>query len=69
MGTKTKNNGHQKFTKQDLKDGHTNIDVNDVVVNEIPDFDLLAWFPCQDYSAAKTSQNSKGLIGKKVRVL
>jgi DNA (cytosine-5)-methyltransferase 1 len=48
------------------KDGHTNIDVNDVVVNEIPDFDLLVGgFPCQDYSVASTSQNSKGLIGKK----
>jgi DNA (cytosine-5)-methyltransferase 1 len=45
---------------------HTNIDVNDVVVDEIPDFDLLVGgFPCQDYSVASTSQNSKGLIGKK----
>ncbi len=48
------------------KGGHTNIDVNDVVVDEIPDFDLLVGgFPCQDYSVASTSQNSKGLIGKK----
>ena len=48
------------------KGGHTNIDVNDLVVDEIPDFDLLVGgFPCQDYSVASTSQNSKGLIGKK----
>jgi DNA (cytosine-5)-methyltransferase 1 len=47
-------------------DGHTNIDVNDVDVSKIPDFDLLVGgFPCQDYSVASTSQNSKGLIGKK----
>ena len=47
-------------------DGHTNIDVNDVDVSKMPDFDLLVGgFPCQDYSVASTSQNSKGLIGKK----
>ena len=47
-------------------DGHTNIDVNDVDVSKIPDFELLVGgFPCQDYSVASTSQNSKGLIGKK----
>jgi DNA (cytosine-5)-methyltransferase 1 len=47
-------------------DGHTNIDVNDVEVEKMPDFDLLVGgFPCQDYSVASTSQNSKGLIGKK----
>lgn len=47
-------------------DGHTNIDVNDVDVSKLPDFDLLVGgFPCQDYSVASTSQNSKGLIGKK----
>ena len=47
-------------------DGHTNIDVNDVEVDKMPDFDLLVGgFPCQDYSVASTSQNSKGLIGKK----
>ena len=46
--------------------GHTNIDVNDVEVEKMPDFDLLVGgFPCQDYSVASTSQNSKGLIGKK----
>jgi len=48
------------------KEGHTNIDVNDVEVASIPSFDLLVGgFPCQDYSVASTSKNSKGLIGKK----
>jgi DNA (cytosine-5)-methyltransferase 1 len=47
-------------------DGHTNIDINDVEVGDIPDFDLLVGgFPCQDYSVASNSKNSKGLIGKK----
>ena len=47
-------------------DGHTNIDVNDVDISKMPDFHLLVGgFPCQDYSVASTSQNSKGLIGKK----
>ena len=46
--------------------GHANIDINEVEANSIPDFDLLVGgFPCQDYSVASTSNNSKGLIGKK----
>ena len=48
------------------KDGHANIDINEVDIAKMPDFDLLVGgFPCQDYSVASTSQNSKGLIGKK----
>ena len=47
-------------------EGHTNIDVNDVDVASMPKHDLLVGgFPCQDYSVASTSKNSKGLIGKK----
>lgn len=47
-------------------EGHSNVDINDVSANSIPDFDLLVGgFPCQDYSVATTSKNSKGLIGKK----
>lgn len=45
---------------------HSNIDINLVDINDIPDHDLLVGgFPCQDYSVATTLKNSKGLIGKK----
>lgn len=48
------------------KDGHSNKDISQVDVSEIPDHDLLVGgFPCQDYSVATTLNNSKGLIGKK----
>jgi len=47
-------------------DGHVNEDVNEIDIETIPDIDLLVGgFPCQDYSVASTSKNSKGLIGKK----
>ncbi len=45
---------------------HSNQDIAEVPVNEIPDAEVLVGgFPCQDYSVATTLQNSKGLIGKK----
>jgi DNA (cytosine-5)-methyltransferase 1 len=48
------------------KHGHNNSDISEVVVNKIPDHDVLVGgFPCQDYSVATTLKNSKGLIGKK----
>lgn len=48
------------------KEGHSNEDIAQVNVSEIPDHDLLVGgFPCQDYSVATTLKNSKGLIGKK----
>lgn len=46
--------------------GHSNVDINMVSVNEIPDADLLVGgFPCQDYSVATTLKNSGGIEGKK----
>jgi DNA (cytosine-5)-methyltransferase 1 len=43
---------------------HSNVDINQVDINSIPDHDLLVGgFPCQDYSVAST--NSTGIIGKK----
>ncbi len=46
--------------------GHSNLDISQVEVSEIPDHDMLVGgFPCQDYSVATTLKNSKGLIGKK----
>src|SRR5690606_31277278 len=48
------------------KNGHSNEDIAQVDVSNIPDHDLLVGgFPCQDYSVATTLKNSKGLIGKK----
>lgn len=48
------------------KKNHSNKDISTVEISEIPDHDLLVGgFPCQDYSVATTSNNSKGLIGKK----
>ena len=47
-------------------ENHSNEDITEVKVSEIPDADVLVGgFPCQDYSVATTLQNSKGLIGKK----
>ena len=47
-------------------DGHSNEDIAEVRTKDIPSADLLVGgFPCQDYSVASTSRNSKGLVGKK----
>lgn len=47
-------------------EGHSNVDISTVPIDEIPAHDLLVGgFPCQDYSVATTLKNSKGLIGKK----
>jgi DNA (cytosine-5)-methyltransferase 1 len=46
--------------------GHSNEDIAEVKTEDIPVADLLVGgFPCQDYSVASTSRNSKGLVGKK----
>jgi len=45
---------------------HSNINIEEVPTDEIPDHDVLVGgFPCQDYSVATTLNNSKGLLGKK----
>lgn len=44
----------------------SNIDINAVPIEDIPDHDLLVGgFPCQDYSVASTLSRSKGIEGKK----
>lgn len=44
----------------------SNIDINSVPIDNIPDHDLLVGgFPCQDYSVASTLSRSKGIEGKK----
>jgi len=45
---------------------HVNRDIATVKAEAIPDHDLLVGgFPCQDYSVAKTLNQSKGIAGKK----
>jgi len=49
------------FGKSDM---HSNVDINEVEINMIPDHSLLVGgFPCQDYSVASTG--AKGIEGKK----
>jgi len=44
----------------------SNVDINSVPVEDIPNHDLLVGgFPCQDYSVASTLSRSKGIEGKK----
>lgn len=46
--------------------GHSNVDINAVKTEDIPDHDLLVGgFPCQDYSVASTLSKSGGIEGKK----
>lgn len=46
--------------------GHSNVDINKVKTEDIPNHDLLVGgFPCQDYSVAATLSHSGGIEGKK----
>lgn len=48
------------------REGHSNVDINNVPTNEIPEHDLLVGgFPCQDYSVAASLSRSGGIEGKK----
>jgi DNA (cytosine-5)-methyltransferase 1 len=48
------------------KENHSNMDIETVSFEKIPEHDLLVGgFPCQDYSVATSLKNSKGLVGKK----
>ena len=54
------------YTARFGSENHSNLNIEDVDVKDIPDHDLLVGgFPCQDYSVATTLKNSKGLVGKK----
>lgn len=47
-------------------EGHSNVDITQVSVEELPEFDLLVGgFPCQDYSVATTLKKSGGIEGRK----
>lgn len=46
--------------------GHSNIDINLIKTEDIPDHDMLVGgFPCQDYSVAASLSRSGGIEGKK----
>ena len=48
------------------KEGHCNEDISKVKISDIPDHDfLVGGFPCQDYSVARSLNQSAGLEGKK----
>ena len=54
------------YCRQFGVEGHSNVDINLVGTDEIPDADMLVGgFPCQDYSVATTLKKSGGIEGKK----
>ncbi len=54
------------YMKRFGEEGHSNKDINNVSIDEIPRHNLLVGgFPCQDYSVAKSLSQSKGITGKK----
>lgn len=54
------------YIKKFGQDNHSNKDIAKVIVDEIPEHNLLVGgFPCQDYSVAKSLSQSKGINGKK----
>lgn len=56
----------QIYEKQFGYENHSNEDISQVSVKDIPNHDLLVGgFPCQDYSVASTLKNSHGIVGKK----
>lgn len=54
------------YTQRFGAENHSNVDIAQVPIGEIPDHDLLVGgFPCQDYSVASTLNRSGGIQGKK----
>ena len=54
------------YMKRFGEENHSNKDIAKVSIDEIPEHNLLvAGFPCQDYSVAKSLSQSKGITGKK----
>lgn len=54
------------YVKRFGKENHSNKDIAKVMIDEIPEHNLLVGgFPCQDYSVAKSLSQSKGITGKK----
>jgi DNA (cytosine-5)-methyltransferase 1 len=65
----TKQYASEIYRKRFGENGHSCEDIQSVIENkfkEIPDHDILVGgFPCQDYSVARTLNDSKGLEGRK----
>ena len=54
------------YIKRFWKNNHSNVDISLVPTEEIPEHEMIVgWFPCQDYSVAKSLKYSKGIVGKK----
>lgn len=54
------------YVKRFGHENHSNIDISKIDTKEIPSCNLIVGgFPCQDYSVARTLNNSKGIEGKK----
>jgi DNA (cytosine-5)-methyltransferase 1 len=63
--TKTQH-ASEVYKKMFGEEGHSNQDISKVKTSDIPDHNLLVGgFPCQDYSVARTLNQSAGLEGKK----
>lgn len=54
------------YVKRFWADGHSNKNISEVPTDKIPDHDMIVgWFPCQDYSIAKSLKYSKWIVWKK----
>lgn len=54
------------YCRQFGEAGHSNVDIAEVPIEDIPEADLLVGgFPCQDYSVANTLKRAGGIAGKK----
>ena len=64
-GTKVQHASNM-YVRRFGEEGHSNEDIAQVLTKNIPEHDLLVGgFPCQDYSVARTLNQSAGLEGKK----
>jgi DNA (cytosine-5)-methyltransferase 1 len=61
-----KQHASEIYIKKFSAEGHSNVDIAKVPIDDIPNHDLLVGgFPCQDYSVARNLGQAAGLEGKK----